>query len=179
MLQIFRARKVWIPEGDKIGQEVFEAANVKPIASPVANVYTGLQTGLLDTVTINPTGAIALQWHTKVSNLSDLPLLLIMGTMVVDQKVFRKLKPEDQVIVKEAIAAAFKRLDKLNAEGDIKAREALQKNGVTFNKPTAEEEVVWKETAEKALVKLKAENAYPAELYEQLQQSLEAYRAGQ
>lgn len=171
-----KGQKVWVPEGDLIGNEIFEVAGINPIASPISNVYTGLQTGLLDTVTINPAGAIALQWHTKVSHLADEPLLLIMGMLVVDQKAFKKIKAEDQAIVKEAVAAAFKRLDTLNEEGDIGARAALQKNGVTFDKPSGKE---WREIADQALENLKVLKAYPADTYQKMQKALQEYRNGQ
>jgi TRAP-type C4-dicarboxylate transport system substrate-binding protein len=171
-----KGQKVWVPEGDLIGNEIFTVAGIKPIASPISNVYTGLQTGLLDTVTINPAGSIALQWHTKVSHLSDEPLLLIIGMLVVDQKAFKKIKADDQIIVKQAVADAFKRLDTLNEKGDIGARDALQKNGVIFDKPSGKE---WRDIAKQALENLKALDAYPADTYQQLQHSLEQYRNGQ
>ena len=169
-------QKVWVPEGDLIGNEIFTVAGIKPIASPISNVYTGLQTGLLDTVTINPSGSIALQWHTKVSHLSDEPLLMIMGMLVVDQKAFKKIKADDQAIVKKAVAAAFKRLDDLNEAGNISARDALQKNGVIFDKPSGTE---WRQIAKQALENLKALKAYPADTYQQLQQALKDYRNSQ
>jgi len=174
-----KGQKVWIPEGDDIGQEIFEVSGVKPIASPISNVYTGLQTGLLDTVTINPSGSIALQWHTKVSHVSDIPLLLIMGTMIVDKKALKKVSAEDQAILKAEIAAAFKRLDKSNAEGDVKARQALINNGIVFNKPSSNDATQWQDIATEALENLKAKDAYPVELFNQLQQQLQTYRAGQ
>jgi TRAP-type C4-dicarboxylate transport system substrate-binding protein len=170
-----QGQKVWIPEGDLIGNEIFTVAGIRPIASPVSNVYTGLQTGLLDTVTINPAGAIALQWHTKIQHLSDEPLLLIMGMLVVDKKAFKKVKADDQVIVKQAIAAAFKRLDSINEKGNIGARAALQKNGVIFDKPSGSE---LREIARQALENLKKVDAYPAETYQEMQQVLENYRKG-
>ncbi len=170
-----QGQKVWVPEGDLIGNEIFTVAGIKPIASPVSNVYTGLQTGLLDTVTINPSGAIALQWHTKIQHLADEPLLLIMGMLVVDQKRFNKIKPDDQVIVKEAVAAAFKRLDSINEKGDIGARAALLKNGIQFDKPSGTE---LREIAKQALSNLKKENAYPAETYEEMLKVLAEYRKG-
>lgn len=168
-----QGQKVWIPEGDIIGNEIFTVAGISPIASPVSNVYTGLQTGLLDTVTINPTGAIALQWHTKIQHLSDEPLLLIMGMLVVDQKAFDKIKADDQILVKKTIATAFKRLDIINAEGDISARDALQKNGVIFDKPSGDE---LRDVSKKALKNLEKVNAYPADIYKDILKSLEEYR---
>lgn len=169
-------QKVWIPEGDIIGQEIFEVGKIQPIPQSISDVYTSLQTGLLDTVTINTAGAIALQWHTKIKHIADKPLLLIMGTMIVDQKAFKKLKTEDQTIVKDAIAAAFKRLDDANAIGDLGARDALVKSGISFNKPSPAESQQWEAIAHQALKNLQAKNAFPAELYLQLQQMLEKFR---
>lgn len=171
-----QGQKVWVPEGDLIGNEIFTVAGIKPIASPISNVYTGLQTGLLDTVTINPSGSIALQWHTKIQHMADEPLLLIMGMLVVDQKAFKKISADDQVIVKHAVAAAFKRLDTINEEGDISARAALQKNGVQFDKPSGTE---WREIAKQALTNLEKVDAYPVEAYRKMQAELEAYRKTQ
>lgn len=171
-----KGQKVWVPEGDLIGNEIFTVAGINPIASPISNVYTGLQTGLLDTVTINPSGSIALQWHTKVSHLSDEPLLMIMGMLVVDQKAFKKIKADDQIIVKQAVAEAFKRLDDINEAGNISARDALQNNGVIFDKPSGSE---WRNIAKQALENLKALDAYPADTYQKLQQALKDYRSSQ
>ncbi|MEH6449159.1 MAG: TRAP transporter substrate-binding protein DctP [Oleispira sp.] len=168
-----QGQKVWVPEGDLIGNEIFSVAGINPIASPISNVYTGLQTGLLDTVTINPSGAIALQWHTKIQHLADEPLLLIMGMLVVDQKTFSKIKADDQIIVKQAVAAAFKRLDSINEKGDIGARAALQKNGIQFDKPSGSE---WRDIAKQALTNLEKLDVYPADTYRQMQAVLEEYR---
>ena len=172
-----KGQKVWVPEGDVLGNEIFNVADIKPIATPISNVYTGLQTGLLDTVTINPSGAIALQWHTKVNYLSDEPLLLIMGMLVVDQKAFKKIKADDQAIVKRVMKATFTRLDSSNAKGNNNARQALQNNGMTFTKPSASEQQEWQQIAAQAVSNLKAKNAYPDELYQRLLQELAAYRA--
>lgn len=171
-----KTQKVWVPEGDLIGNEIFTVAGIKPIASPISNVYTGLQTGLLDTVTINPSGAIALQWHTKIQHLADEPLLLIMGMLVVDQKAFKKISETDQAIVKQEVAAAFKRLDTMNAEGDVSARAALQNNGITFDKIASAE---WRKIADTAMENLSKVDAYPADTYNDLLKALEEYRAAQ
>ena len=58
--------KIWIPEDDIMSQTALEIAGVSPIPLPTADVYTALQTGLIDTVAAPPMGAIAFQWHTRV-----------------------------------------------------------------------------------------------------------------
>ena len=88
-----KAAKVWVPQGDHIAEAGFKAGGVTPIPLPLADVYTSLQTGLIDTAANTPAGAIAFQWHTKIKHMVDLPLTYVVGILVVDKKVFDALSP--------------------------------------------------------------------------------------
>ena len=169
-------QKVWVPEQDKITRFAFETAGITPIPLPVADVYTGLQTGLLNTVGINPTGAIALQWHTKVNHMVDRPLLFLMGFLVVDKKTFNKLSAEDQAIVHQAVAAAFERLDESNRQDDQKAKQALQENGIELVSIADTAYNEWQSIARDALDQLADKQAYEKDLYSAVERSLEDYR---
>ena len=79
-------QKVWVPEGDPISQAAFKAVGVSPIPLPLVDVLTGLQTGLINTVGTSPVGAIALQWHTRIKHLTDIPLLYLYASLVVHEK---------------------------------------------------------------------------------------------
>ncbi len=83
-----RGAKVWIQEGDVMSLTAFEIAGVSPIQLALADVYTALQTGLVDTVAAPAMGAIALQWHTRVKYLTDVPLTYLIGAFVIDRKTF-------------------------------------------------------------------------------------------
>jgi len=45
-------------------------------------------------------GVIALQWHTKVEYLMDVPLTYLLGVLALDRRAFAKLRPEDQQVVR-------------------------------------------------------------------------------
>lgn len=171
-----KGHRVWIPENDMVSQAMFEAAGVSPIPLPMADVYTGLQTGLIDTVANTSMGAIAFQWHTKMGHITDSPMLLIMGILVVDNKAFGKLKPLDQKIVTEVMDEVFRRLDKLNRVDNDKARLALQEQGVVFHKPSESEVAYWKEIASTALKTLGERGVYPRDLLTIIQNHLKDLR---
>jgi TRAP-type C4-dicarboxylate transport system substrate-binding protein len=173
------SQKVWIPEGDIISQSIFEKAGVTPVSLPISDVYTGLQTGLINTVGVNPTGAIALQWHTKIKYVTDEPLLFLMGTMVVSKKAFKKVNAADQKVVKNAVSAAFARLDAINLNDDDGAREALKSTGIEFVNMTDADRLKWKAIAKASLQDLAEKDVYPVELLQQVQDSLSAFRAAQ
>ena len=54
-----KQRKVWTPQGDILSRTALQLVGVTPVMLPLADVYTALQTGLVDTVAAPPMAAIA------------------------------------------------------------------------------------------------------------------------
>lgn len=146
-----KSRKVWMPEGDRLTEALFSRMGVPPIPLPLADVYTGLQTGLIDTVESIPTGALAFQWHTRISAVTEVPLSYLVGGLVVQKKRFDKLRPEDRKIVREVMDTVFARMDKQNREDNQQAVAALKNRGIEFVQPAAAERARWKSLAEETI----------------------------
>lgn len=173
-----QAKKVWVPEGDIISQTTFENGKVEPISLPISDVYTSLQTGLIDTVGANLSSVIALQWHTKMSYATDYPLLFLFGMLVVDSKALANISPADQAIVREAMRKAFKEMDVQNAKDEQGAREALIASGVQFVQLNDADKAAWREMAGKSMQSLREKNIYPVEVYKKLTDRLTELRKG-
>ncbi len=172
-----KKQRVWIPQGDVIGETMFKAAGISPVPLQVSDVYTALQTGLLDTVIANPSSIIAFQWHTKVKYLTDSPLVLLIGMMVLDKRAFARLTPGDQKIVSEVMTDKFRKLDELNQQDNENAKLVLQKNGIEFIKPTAAERQTWLNVANGSLDGLARKGAYTQEFLQLMQKHINAYRS--
>ena len=142
-----REQKVWIPDNDSMILEAIKAFDITPIPLSIADVRAGLQTGLINTVTTPPIGALALQWHTQIKYLLDEPFLYIYGVLAVDRKVFKRISPADQQSFREVMGDVFKTLDRLNREDNIKAMETLHKQGIKFIKPSSEALKKWRKDA--------------------------------
>ncbi len=171
-----KGQKVWIPEGDVISEVVFDIAGVTPVPLPLADVYTGLQTGLLNTVGSPPIASIAFQWHTKITHLTDVPLSYVAGFLVVDKKAFDRLKREDQAVVREVMGDTLKRLNEMNRADNKQAREALKNQGIEFVRPDAKEFARWEQIADKANKRLGKDGVYSPEMYKIIQNNLSDYR---
>ena len=171
-----KSQKVWVMTGDKLSQTVFEAASISPIMLPISDVMTGLQTGLVDTVATSPIAAIALQWHTKVKYITDAPLSYFFAMLTVSKKAFNKVKPEDQVIVKEVMADTFKQINAQNRVDNESARSALQNQGIGFIPLTDDMLKNWKKTAETAIKRFTSENTLDPAMLGRVQDVLSAYR---
>jgi TRAP-type C4-dicarboxylate transport system substrate-binding protein len=139
--------KVWIPAHDRMIQKAMQGFGINPISLPIADVRTGLQTGLIDTVAISPVGAIVLQWHTQVKYLTKLPIVYIYGIIAVDRKAFGRIAPEDQAVVRRIMGQAWEEMDAMNRADNAKALEAIRNQGIEFIEPRAEIRAAWYELA--------------------------------
>ena len=171
-----RNKKVWLPEGVKMVEAVYNAAGIKPIPLPMADVYTGLQTGMIDTIGSNATGAIAFQWHTKIKYVTDMPLLYTLGIVAVAKKTFDKLSSQDQIIVLTEMGKIMDKLGDINRQDNTAARAALKKNGIKFIELNSNERKPWQESAKRAIEELGKEGQYSAEMYSTVQKHLQEFR---
>lgn len=171
-----KSAKVWVPQGDHIAEIAFRAAGVTPIPLPLADVYTSLQTGLIDTVANTTSGAIAFQWHTKVRYMLDLPLTYVIGMLVIDKKAVDALSADDQKTLNDEIGAAFARLEKITRDDNAQARDALQKQGVKIAAPTAAESKEWDEIGVEARKEINAGGGISPQLAAAFDKALAAAR---
>jgi TRAP-type transport system periplasmic protein len=171
-----RQQKVWIPDNDSMILEAIKAFDITPIPLSIADVRAGLQTGLINTVTTPPIGALALQWHTQIKYLLDEPFLYIYGVLAVDRKVFKKISPADQQTFRKIMGEVFKILDRRNREDNIKAVEALHKQGIEFIKPSPEALKKWREDALEVPNRLVKAGRLSREMVDTLENLLKEYR---
>jgi TRAP-type C4-dicarboxylate transport system substrate-binding protein len=171
-----KQKKLWIPEDDVLNEALFRKMGVYPVTLPLADVYTGLQTGLIDTIGATTTGALAFQWHTRIRSITDVPLLYLVGVLVVDNKRFNKISPADQKIVKNVVAQTFAAMDDINRKDNDSARQALEKMGTEFVRPDEKEIAYWNTYADEVIEETGKKAASP-ELYKQLKDLLAKQRS--
>jgi TRAP-type C4-dicarboxylate transport system substrate-binding protein len=170
--------RVWIVEGDRMSEIAFEIAGVSPVPLPIADVYTALQTHLIDTVAAPPMAAIAFQWHTKVRYVTDVPIMYLVGFLAIDRKVFDELSRGDQRILREIVGAAAGRLDVEGRVGERNAKEALRNQGIEFVTASSETELQrWHDISAQVLVKLRGMGRYSETVISEILRLLEEYRA--
>jgi len=172
-----RRQKVWIPDHDATGAEAMHAFGIKPIPLPIADVRAGLQTGLIDTVTVSPIGAIVLQWHTQVKYLTELPMAYVYGLLAVDRQVFSKISPQDQKIVHDAMGRVFQEIDRQNRTDNIEALSVLRNLGIQFVKPTPGAEEGWLAVAARVTQQLVDSGVISKTMVNDLDGHLKTYRS--
>lgn len=176
-LEDLKQARLWAPEGDPVTARMFENAGANTVSLPLSDVYTSLQTGLVDAVTINPAGAIGLQWHTGVRYQVDAPLLLLMGMLVFDQSALAPLRADDRETMLAIFRDTFERLDEVNRRANSEAQQALLEQGIERVEPTRPpSERKWQQVADHTLEQMAAEGAFNAELYHRVRSLVNDYR---
>lgn len=160
-----KKQKSWLPENSDVGLSVYRYIGITPISLPLSDVLTGLQTGLIDTITTSPIAALALQWHSHVKYVVDLPLNYLAALMVLDKKVFDELSEADQLVVREVMTDVYKKIDEQNRADNIAAREALGKLGVEFIKLSDTEKAEWLKAGDFVIREMSEKYKYNKDLY--------------
>ena len=178
-LESIRASKVWMPEGDNVGRTVFGALGITPISLPISDVFTGLQTGLIETVAVHPTSAIAFQWHTSTTYMTDVPIGYIVGVLAVQKKAFNKLSAPDQAIVREEMSKVFEHMDKLNRDDNQAAKAALANQGITFIDANPGEVDRWRQISAQSVDDMIAAGVVSREVVGEVRNHLQEFRNSQ
>ncbi|TQV75129.1 C4-dicarboxylate ABC transporter [Aliikangiella marina] len=171
-----RSHKVWIPSNDKAASEIVKAFDINPIPLSLGDVLPSLQTGIIDTVATSPIAAIALQWHTQVKYVIDLPILYIYAYFTVEKKAFNKLKPDDQKIFKAVMTNTFREINEKNKTENEAAKQALVNFGIEYIQPADVDRQAWYKIAAQVGPNMVEQGRISADLFAKLNQVIEEYR---
>lgn len=172
-----KKQKAWIPANDPVALEAIRAFEVTPIPLPLGDVLAGLQTGLIDTIAASPIGALALQWHTQIKYITELPILYSYGTLAISNKAFKKAKPDDQKIIRQVMGKIFHEIDEQNKKDNKAAYAALKKQDIIFVKPTQAEIKEWHKYADAAQKRLISSGRITKGMVSRVDKLIKAYRS--
>lgn len=172
-----KGKKVWLPEGDLISYEAMKSVQLSPVALPLTDVLTGLQTGLVDIVAIPPVVALALQWHTKVKYVTRTPVLYVMGFLAIKSSVFNKLSMDDQAVVTDVLSRIYANIDAGSEKENRAATQALINVGLKDVEPVPGEFEALREQMIETNRAMAQQGLFSMEILQKMQGYIAEYRA--
>jgi TRAP-type C4-dicarboxylate transport system substrate-binding protein len=174
-LDDLRKAKVWTWEGSPMTKAIFDQANVSAIPLSVPDVLVGLETGLVDVVYAPPSGAISLQWFTKIKYMTDVKLIYLIGGLVIQKKVFNKISPDHQKILLETCRRQINELKATIRKENQEAIQVMVKYGVKIITPTAAQVDEFIKVSDQAMQRLEGKS-FSKKIRDEVTAKIEAYR---
>ena len=170
-------RRIWQWQGDRFIDAFFKANGWSPVALPITEVYTGLSTGLVDTVVSTPLASIALQWAGKTPYMSTQPIATGIGAVVVSNRFYSGLPADLQALLKNSGVSLSQTLIADTRRDDLKSLAVLAKRTQPMagmqNVDLAEQTALTRKTVEA----LEAQHYLSAVLDRQVDAALSRYRS--
>jgi len=169
--------RVWIPENDPLSRRTLEAVGASAVPLSLADVYTALQTGTINTFANTMSGAIILQWHTRAKYMLDLPVLMTAGVMAVDRNAFERISPEHRAIWLTIFGEALREQEAASVEENRDARAALEEQGIEIVEPGPEDVREWQRISNRVLDEMLASGEFEVPGIKRLRERLEEIRS--
>lgn len=169
--------RVWIPQGDELSRRTLERIGASAVPLSMAEVYTGLQTGTINTFASTASGAIILQWHTRARYMLDLPVLMTVGTLAFDRKAFERMSEDHRDVVRSVFADALRAQEARTDEENRQARQALVDQGIEVLDPEREAVRNWQRQAGEVLDSMLASGDMKVPGIERLRERVAELRA--
>jgi len=169
--------KVWVWEESPMSKAIFDEAAVSAIPLSVPDVLIGLQTGLVDVVYVPPTGAISLQWFTKIKYMTDVPLLYLAGGVVVKKDIFKQIPQTSQNFILESFQQHLNQLKVVTRNENRDAIRVMTKHGLKIVTPSKDQIDEFKNLSNKATGHISGQT-FSKKVLDEVTSLLESYRRG-
>ncbi|MDA8792333.1 TRAP transporter substrate-binding protein DctP [Bacteriovoracaceae bacterium] len=124
--------KIWSWEGDQIVNAMMKELGCVTVPLALPDVLPSLSSGIIEATYGPPLGIIALQWHTKVKYLVNVPAAYSIGALVLSKKSFNKIKKEDQVILRNMAKEIAANANAQSKKENDAALKKLKEVGIKF-----------------------------------------------
>ncbi len=141
--QDFLRMKISVGADDTREIQILNAIGGHPVGLDWTNALTGLQTGMVDSVTTLPVHALGAQFNTAVSNMLDLKWVPVSGGIVITKKSWDALPASTRTAMKQAALEAAAEMEAASRTEDQDAVAAMQKRGLQVHPLSPEMQQEW------------------------------------
>jgi len=173
-----RKHKVWIWEDSPMSKAIFDEAGVRAIPLTIPDVLVGLQTGLVEVVYAPPTGAISLQWFTKIKYLTDVPIIYLAGGVIVKKDIFKQIPQPSQNFILESFQQHQDQLKTVTRNENGDAMKVMVKNGVKIITPSKDQIEEYRRLSKRAMGHISGQT-FSKKVLDEVTSLLESYRRGE
>lgn len=125
-----KGQKIWQWGDDALVGAMFKKLGLNGVPLGVPEVDASLTSGRINAAYSSPVAAVALQWHSKIKFMTEMPLSFAISATVVSSSAAKKLSPEDLRTVEEITKSHAKKLRKVIRKANVDAKATMIRKGV-------------------------------------------------
>lgn len=170
-----RAMRLCVLQGDAGSFAIYQQNGFHPVALAATDIFTGLQTGLVDAIQGPPLFALANQWYLGAKNMLDVKFAQLVGATVIAKDVWNKIPAPVQKNMMASARTAGVALREEIRKAEANSIPLMQQFGlnVVHADPAALAE--WHKLAESIYPRIKA-TMVPPDLFNEVQKLRDEYR---
>lgn len=157
---------------------IYRAVGCNPVPLEVSNMLPGLQTGLIDCLSIPPTIALAIQIDAAAPNMLDMNWVPLVGAALINKKTWDTMSPETQAALKKSALEAGKLIKADGRRENVESIEALRKRGTKIHPLPKDVEAEWDKIVNESYAKIRGA-VVPADIFDLVMSELKTFRATQ
>lgn len=172
-----RRARLFTWSGDVVAVDAYKAGGFQPVALETNDILPSLQTGMIEAVPLPPYVALTTQVFLRAPNMLDLDWAPLVGAMVVTEKSWNRLTPEQQRQLARSAAETGRAMKARNRMESDRAVEEMQKRGLHVTSVPPAVEAEWRRAAQASYATLRGRKI-PAELFDEVVRHLTVFRQG-
>jgi TRAP-type C4-dicarboxylate transport system substrate-binding protein len=173
-----RKTKLFVSANRAEELSIYRAVGCNPVPLEVADMLPGLQTGLIDCLSIPPTIALAIQLDAAAPNMLDMNWVPLVGAAIINKKTWDAMSKETQNAVKKSALEAGKLIKADGRRENAESIEALRKRGAKIHPLPRATEAEWDKIVTEAYSKIRGP-VVPADIFDLVMTELKDFRAKQ
>jgi TRAP-type C4-dicarboxylate transport system substrate-binding protein len=172
----FRKMKLFTWAGSPKQSDLMKDAGFRPIALAASDIYSSLETGMIDAVPTAPFFALATQIDKAAPHMLELNWAPLVGALVVSKKTWDKIPPATQAALREGTREHGRKMKADGRREGEESVEAMKKRGLIVHAVTPEIEAEWRKMSEGVYPKIRG-NLVPADVFDEVSKLLAEYRS--
>jgi TRAP-type C4-dicarboxylate transport system substrate-binding protein len=170
-----RQTKMWVWKGDRVAENFLDAFGVQGYPLQLADVNTGLETGMIDSYYSPPLASVSFQWYARVGYMLDFPMVNATGALLMNKQTFYRLSPKNQEIVSRLVKHYSAQLVQLTRRDNTEALQVLSEAGIESIPPAAEQ-IAWFQKSAQKNYQMSIPSLYSKELFDRIRGLIAEYR---
>ncbi len=172
----FKRMKMFIWSGDTHSADIMKEVGINAVPLEQADVFLGLQNGLIESVPTIPIYALTGQFFNPAPYMVEVNWVPLTGAAVISKKAWDALPASQHAALLKAAAEAGEAIKQRSRAESVESVEAMKKRGLKVQTLTPAQVSEWEKFAEVVYHKIRGK-AVRADMFDEVQRLLQEFRS--